>query len=40
MPAFVPRRGLAKALLGLDRALDKTPLHSAGHLLTIVARKR
>lgn len=40
VPKAIPRRALAKTLLSIDRALDKTPLAKAGHLLTIVARKR
>ncbi len=40
LPTQLPRRGLAKALVSLDRILNQTPLRNAGHLLGIVARKR
>lgn len=40
VPRAVPRRALAKALIKIDRTLDRTPLRHVGHLLTIVARKR
>ena len=38
LPKQVPSLSLAKVLLGLDRALNKTPLARAGHLLVVVAR--
>lgn len=40
LPAHLPRRALAKGLLSLDRALNKTPMQHVGHLLGIVAKKR
>ncbi len=39
IPARVPRLPLARALLGLDRQLDKTPLSRTGHLIVAVAQK-
>jgi hypothetical protein len=38
VPARLPRRLLAEALVGLDRRLNDTPLARAGHLLAVVAR--
>lgn len=40
VPRLLPRRALARALLGLDQALNRTPLQGVGHLLVVVARKR
>ena len=39
IPTEVPRLPLAKALLGLDRRLDRTPLREGGHLIVAVAQK-
>lgn len=40
LPRALPRRGLAEALLWVDRSLNSTPVRRFGHLLTIVGRKR
>ena len=40
IPDAVPRLPIAKALLRLDRRLDRTPLQQTGHLLVAVAQKR
>lgn len=39
LPKLLPRRPLARALLALDRRLDRTPLAQLGHLLVVVAKK-
>ena len=39
IPKSIPRRPLARVLLGLDRQLDRTRLRRGGHLLIAVARK-
>lgn len=39
IPSDVPRRPVAKALLGLDRRLDRTPLRHGGHLIVAVVQK-
>ena len=39
IPSDVPRLPLARALLGLDRQLDRTPLGAGGHLIVAVAQK-
>lgn len=40
LPRALPRRALAKGLLSVDRALNRTPAQRVGHLLCVVARKR
>lgn len=37
MPGFIRRRPLTRALLGIDRALNQTPLGALGHLLVVRA---
>lgn len=40
VPSAVPRRPLTAALLGLDRALNQTPLGQFGHLLVVKGHRR
>ncbi len=40
IPAMVPTRAVARGLLRLDSALNKTPLRRVGHLLVVSGRKR
>jgi ubiquinone/menaquinone biosynthesis C-methylase UbiE len=39
LPRALPRRPLARGLLGLDRILERGPLARFGHLLVVVAKK-
>jgi ubiquinone/menaquinone biosynthesis C-methylase UbiE len=39
LPSWLPKRMIARGLYKLDRALDKTPVHKAGHLVAVCAHK-